>query len=352
MTESYLSSIKRTMAGRTVRHAGFWLAYATYFYVVNRLGNQNLTFPTVIFSLPFFLLVYYGVGHALGTHFSRGRYAAAAGLVLAVYLAAFLGMLSLTHGVASHLGLFSEYFTSSPQFSMGKFLQNYLKLIGNFSIFAALGHQYRTKLASMEKEGRERESRLRFEYAALAQQVSPHLLANLFQSLDRQMSGGVPEQVRSGVMDLYGLMLHYMRASLPEGSRTVLLSEELGACRRFIQVNSSMSGREPTFRWELSGELSGAVVPPTTLLTLVENVFKHGDPYCPCLPPQIRVSVGRDLCTISVSNTCSKGKPTPDGHGLGLANLRKRLHHVFQNRYQMVCSCHKGVHSVDITIEF
>jgi sensor histidine kinase YesM len=113
-----------------------------------------------------------------------------------------------------------------------------------------------------------------------------------------------------------------------------------------------MSGREPTFRWELSGELSGAVVPPTTLLTLVENVFKHGDPYCPCLPPQIRVSVGRDLCTISVSNTCSKGKPTPDGHGLGLANLRKRLHHVFQNRYQMVCSCHKGVHSVDITIEF
>ena len=77
MTESYLSSIKRTKAGRTVRHAGFWLAYATYFYVVNRLGNQNLTFPTVIFSLPFFLLVYYGVGHALGAHFSRGRYAAA-----------------------------------------------------------------------------------------------------------------------------------------------------------------------------------------------------------------------------------------------------------------------------------
>ncbi|COW84680.1 Uncharacterised protein [Mycobacterium tuberculosis] len=94
------------------------------------------------------------------------------------------------------------------------------------------------------------------------------------------------------------------------------------------------------------------MVPPTTLLTLVENVFKHGDPYSPGRPPQIRVSVGRDLCSISVSNTYRKGNPLSNGHGLGLTNLRKRLHHVFQNRCQMVCSCHKGVHSVDIRIEF
>ena len=128
-----------------LRHVGIWTLYAVYFFIVNKLGNSRLSILTVLISLPIFMFVYYGVSHSLNVYLYNRRYVGAILMLVFIYGVAFLTVYFSTYGWGGASGLYSDYFTARSNFDARKFMQSFLMLIGNFSIFAFLEYQYSPK---------------------------------------------------------------------------------------------------------------------------------------------------------------------------------------------------------------
>lgn len=334
-----------------LRHVGIWTLYAVYFFIVNKLGNSRLSILTVLISLPIFMFVYYGVSHSLNVYLYNRRYVGAILMLLFIYGVVFLTVYFLTYGWGGASGLYSDYFTASSNFDGRKFMQSFLMLIGNFSIFAFLEYQYRLKIRSNQRAQAERMWRQRYEYTTLAQQVSPHLLANVFQSLEHQLNK-VPPALGKQIDGLYKLMQYFMNSSLPDGPSSVILAEEIQATRRFIDIYEELYSKKSSFIWEVKGNTQGATIPATGLVTLVSNVFKHGDPFNSSTPPTIRVSVNREGYTLFVSNQVTPRKKIQESHGVGIENLRRRLEYVFAKKFKLVHSSVGGNYHVHLAVYF
>lgn len=333
------------------RHIGCWTLYAVYFFIVNKLGNTRLSILTVVISLPVFMFVYYGVSYSLNVHFNNRRYVGAIRILLFVYGIAFLTVYFSTYGWGGGFGFYSEYLTAGSNFDWRKFMQSFLMLIGNFSIFAFLEYQYRLKVRSNQREQAERMWRQRYEYITLAQQVSPHLLANVFQSLEHQLSK-IPPELGKQIDELYNLMQYFMNSSLPDGPSSVILAEEIQATQRYIGIYEELYAKKSSFIWEITGNTGGATIPATGLVTLVSNVFKHGDPFNSSTPPTIRISVNRGGYTLSVSNRVTPRKNLQESHGVGIENLRRRLEYVFAEKFKLVNSLVDGNYQVHLAVYF
>jgi sensor histidine kinase YesM len=82
-------------------------------------------------------------------------------------------------------------------------------------------------------------------------------------------------------------------------------------------------------------ELESFALPPGMLITLVENAIKHGiEPY----PPggEIHVYARRENASVVVCvGDTGQGLSAKPGQGIGLANIRERLHLLFQDRAQL-----------------
>lgn len=334
-----------------VRHTVAWILYAVYFYIVNKLGNSQLSILTVLVSLPFFILIYYGVSYSLNVHLYHKRYLRAILTVFLVYGITFLGVYLSTHGWAARAALYSDYLSPSSSFNFQQLTQSFLLLVGNFSFFAFLGYQYRLKLVAIKKKQEERTKRERYEYTMLAEQVSPHLLANVFQLLEHQLKD-LRLDAKDQVFELYNLMLYFMNSSRADGPASVLLADEIQATRRFIAIYERLAEQESAFQWEITGNTLGATIPATGLVTLVSNVFKHGDPFNPCYPPTVQVSVDRNGYTLVVCNKVTPREKTQTSHGLGIDNLRRRLDYVFGDKFKLNNVLDGENYKVHLTVYF
>jgi len=284
------------------------------------------------------MFVYYGISYALNGLLSRKKILLGLLAAILVYGLSLLFLYLLTYGWMRPDGIYKDYFTSSPAFHTAKFMQTYLKLTGSFSIFAFLGYLYRQRLNAFQKQQQEQFLRKQFEYETLAQQVSPHLLANVFLDLERELKTDRPDLGRD-IADLYVLMRHYMSSSLPGRRSTVLLKDEIDASKKFISLQERFRARESSLIWEIRGNTNSAVIPSTGLLTLIENIFKHGDPFDPEDPPRIRVEVLRDYYQVTASNSFhGQNSESITRHGIGLKNLQKRLEFAFDENVEFGCS--------------
>ncbi len=334
-----------------LRHLILWTIYAAYFFGINRLGNENISIMTVLYSLPVFMLIYYGISYSLNVHLYRKHYLRAIGMALLIYGVTFIGVFTLTGGRTNLSRLYSDYMTSKPDFELNKFMQTYLQLIGSFSIWALLGYIYRLKVLSVQKEQQERESRRRYEYTTLAQQVSPHLLANIFQFLEYQLKDIRPE-LRKQLLELYSLMRYFMDSSRPDGPTSVILEDEILIAKQYIDISDTIASKKSNFIWDIMGNIYGSIVPSACLLTLVNNVYKHGDPYSLSHPPKISVCIQREGFKITMTNKVRSSSCGLDSHRMGLENLRGRLKYVYDKNFKMFYSKEDEIFTVRLLVDF
>lgn len=100
------------------------------------------------------------------------------------------------------------------------------------------------------------------------------------------------------------------------------------------------------------GNLLGHTIPPTTLLTLVKNAFKHGDLNQSRYPLKIIVKIDAGILVASVENKKQESKHTAATHGHGLYNLKRRLDMVYGNRANLKIEETETRYQVTININF
>lgn len=156
----------------------------------------------------------------------------------------------------------------------------------------------------------------------LQAQVQPHFVFNTLATLQHWVDKGDP---RAGALlrELTGFL---RRSTEMLGRSAVPLDEELQAVRHYLSILQQRMGARLAWEVEADATTADLAVPPGLLLTLVENAIEHG------LEPKIgggRLRVqARRAPPGWLLRVEDDGLGLRAGHadGVGLANLRRRLH--------------------------
>lgn len=159
------------------------------------------------------------------------------------------------------------------------------------------------------------------ELKQLQAQLHPHFLFNSLNTI--KASKEDPQAVEEITQNL----ADFLRFSLTESKSLESLGREIEALDSYIGLQRARFRDDLDCSFEVSPAALKVRVPPMLLQPLLENAFKFG-PQTGGVPLRLVVKaiVADSWLTISVANSGRWVEPSDiDGHGTGLANLRRRL---------------------------
>ncbi len=187
----------------------------------------------------------------------------------------------------------------------------------------------------------------------LQAQINPHFLFNTLNTISRMsMFEQAPKTVR-----LINSISNLLRLSLSHEVRLIPLQEELDLLNEYIHIQETRFGDRISFSLTISTDIEDIFIPLFTLQPLVENAVKHGlEPKEEGGTVAIRIeSLSEDesyaLLTISDNGkgfdpeigTSSRGDEEKKVRtGIGVENVKKRLHLFFQGTERFSLSSTKG----------
>jgi two-component system, LytTR family, sensor kinase len=183
------------------------------------------------------------------------------------------------------------------------------------------GERYERMLQEREIRTLATEAELR----ALRAQINPHFLFNALTTIGYLIQQTPPRALKT-LLDLTTLLRSVLRS---EGEFTTLGRErELIEC--YLKIERERFEERLTFTLDIPDHLVHVPVPSLIVQPLVENAVKHG------------IAGTRDGGTVTVSATLDNdlrivvrntgaplGTTAASGPGVGLENVRRRLHHYY-----------------------
>jgi len=173
--------------------------------------------------------------------------------------------------------------------------------------------------------------------AIMQAQIEPHFLFNTLASIRRLYE---TDAVAGKSMLLH--LSRYLAASLPilRESRSTL-GREVALAVAYLNVQKIRMGSRLSIEVDVPEEMQATEVPPMMIVTLVENCVIHG--LAP-LPQGGRVRISaRTEGTRTRIEVADSGRGLQDewGVGVGLANIRARLHSQYGTRADL--ALHSGM---------
>jgi two-component system LytT family response regulator len=195
--------------------------------------------------------------------------------------------------------------------------------VGNVSCFGCCYYRgcRESLIERLRLEAAVKEAELR----TLKDQVNPHFLFNSLNTL-RSMIPGELERPREAVT----LLAELLRASLTLGDRTtVSVAEELETVESYLDLEQLRFEKRLRVRARVDAAVREVQMPPFVLQTLVENTVKFGVG-TRREGGEVAYAVARRDGVLSrrVENA-GQLRTTSESTGLGLANVRARLRHLY-----------------------
>lgn len=164
------------------------------------------------------------------------------------------------------------------------------------------------------------------ELRTLKAQVNPHFLFNSLNTL-RSMIPTELDRPREAVT----LLAELLRATLTLGDRTtVSIAEEVETVENYLALERLRFEQRLRIRSQVDPAARPLPIPPLLLQTLVENAVKFGvGRHSEGGEVAYEVAVHDGALVLRVTNTGTLGRPERASTGVGLANARARLLHLF-----------------------
>lgn len=200
-----------------------------------------------------------------------------------------------------------------------------------FAVVGFRSAQRAVQLANeRELEARELAARLtESQLLALRAQVQPHFLFNTLNGVVALVRDGENGRAAEAITSLAAML----RATLEgHASHETSLREELEFVNAYLRIESMRLGERLQVRLDVAPGLMDAVVPALVLQPLVENAIKHGAARVRG-PVTLEVVVQREpqhLRLIVRDDGAGLREGPGEGPGVGLANLRARLEHLYR----------------------
>jgi two-component system LytT family sensor kinase len=223
----------------------------------------------------------------------------------------------------------------------GFFYWYYFKTINNKKVVFEL----KTKNLNLENE------KIKLEYDFLKAQINPHFLHNCLNFLYSETFEKNPN-----VSEAILMLSDIMRYSLKDYSDTnglANLSEEIEHIENVININQLRFVDSLHIDIKIEGEPEGKLVVPMVLMTLVENVFKHGDLHDKNHPALIhcKIDSSREMLYFSTYNKKKMGTKEPST-GIGLNNIKQRLQSLYQDNFSITTIEDESNYKKEINIPY
>ena len=206
--------------------------------------------------------------------------------------------------------------------------------------------------ALVEREHRIAElhvAQLQAQMEALRYQVNPHFLFNTLNSV----SALVLERRIDQADQALGKLADFFRMSLEDQPLDrVDLAEEFAAQRRYLDIERLRFGNRIVSEFDLPSELENAQILPFLIQPLIENSIKHG--LAPGRTIHVRLAARRclEMLELVVADD-GAGSHAMSGEGVGLTNVRKRLHLRYGEAASMeAAALPQGGYAVKIVLPF
>jgi len=167
--------------------------------------------------------------------------------------------------------------------------------------------------------------------AYLQQQINPHLFFNTLNFIHNSVYK-LSREAAENIILLSDIMRYSLEATDSEDK--VTLGNEAEQIKNLIKLNRFRFDYPLDISYATEGNLDSHKIIPLVIMTLAENLFKHGD-LCG-KPAIIRLSVsdGGSL-KFYTSNYKRPKPPVKTLKSIGLENIRIRLNYTYYNNYRL-----------------
>jgi two-component system LytT family sensor kinase len=234
------------------------------------------------------------------------------------------------------------------------------QIVGNLLLaatylFFILSIAYVTNLRDIRKKHRVLEQqklqleveKAQAELKFLKSQINPHFLHNTLNSFYAR-SLPLSQELAGGILTL-SEMMRYALGETHTTDGKVLLKDEIEHLRNLVNIHQFRFRNHLNVELDVRGDLNGALIIPFVLITLVENIFKHGDLSSADHATRIKIEVKNgSLCFRSTNK--KKSGPRELSTGIGLDNIKKRLDLSYGNGYDLIIGEDAETYSTELLI--
>lgn len=169
---------------------------------------------------------------------------------------------------------------------------------------------------------------------ALQMQMEPHFLFNTLNAITTLVELGRQREAAQMLTHLNSILKTTLARTTPQ---KVPLSQELEIVENYLAIERVRFADRLQLDIRIEqGALSG-LVPSFLLQPIVENAIRHGIAHCED-QGVIETVIRRDGASLHLRiRDTGPGVPAlkQNGNGIGLKNTRERLHHFYQDRFEM-----------------
>ncbi|MUU77168.1 sensor histidine kinase [Winogradskyella endarachnes] len=273
---------------------------------------------------------------------------------LIVYVILSIGFLILYNYLSEEFitTTFANEFVNRPKppiMPKGPFgLKHAIPVVFSFTIFLLGGifslvvDFYKRDRETKAIENEQKEIKLQF----LRNQLNPHFLFNSLNSiysLVQSKSDDAPE----AVITLSELMRYMLYEA---GDEQVPLEKEINYIQNYIALQRLRLKNTEAVKLNIKGETRHLKIYPLLLISFIENAFKYGTDYKGNTQIDIKIVVENDKLIFNVENIVGIYKRDDKNSGVGLANIKNQLNHLYNNNHELTIEDDKTLYKVYLTI--
>jgi len=347
MTGNLLKLMTKRVTEKTVRaHLIFWISFIIYELTVVYFAIGTLERPYVyLIYYPINIGFFYLFIALLNYVFVSDKFRYFQGIIgyltlLAIYfLAKWVAEYFLESLTLNNINSFAYVRDFLPRNILRAFyftgLGTFFWSAGHISYFRKQAQEAENLHLIAEKEKAELEIQLtKSRNAYLQQQIKPHLL---FNTLNFVYSSA--QKYSDDAAHVIWLLAEIMRFSLeePDSNGKINLARETEQIENMLVLNRYRFENPLYISVEMQGNFSNFQIIPLILLTLTENIFKHGNLTEATQPATLNITIDEDgkLVFFSRNLNKSKNKHPRSQQALGLENVRIRLDATYKGNYEL-----------------
>lgn len=344
-------------------HASAWIVYTSFIYIANYLANPRIKIlPTIFFMLPFCITFYVSI-YCLNLYKQKGT-----GWSIASFFIVFLVMALFGYGYVYFLlppfgvKLYgTEHFGDFLQGAVLGYVQYFSYAMLYFYVRESFKKERELRRLQEEKlrnelensilkqqELKSQKDKLALEYAFLRSQVNPHFLHNTLNVLFSQALE-YSQELADNISKLSRIM-RYSLESVEYERDKVLVQKELEHLQLLIEINHMRFADSKVIDYSVKGAVDDQILPPLSMITVVENAFKYGDLKDPQHPLLIRVVLHPSQVYFYCRNKKRKNTLALSSHNIGITNLCKRLDVAFAGKYSLHADEEDDFYSFELTV--
>jgi two-component system LytT family sensor kinase len=185
------------------------------------------------------------------------------------------------------------------------------------------------------------------ELSFLKAQINPHFLFNTLNNI-YSLAVKQSEHTAASIMKLSNIM-RYVTDDVNQDF--VALQSEVECITDYIDLQRLRLNKKVYIDFLVKGNTDGKRIPPLVLMTFIENVFKYGISSHEESAITIHIFSEEKSITFFCQNKVFSTLRRVERTGIGIANTKQRLEHLYPNRHLLNITSADGLYTVQLTIQ-